>query len=103
MPTIDAVHRADLVIVTASTSAVFECIASGVPTLVLTDHGALNLSPLRGVQGVTFVATPKEVRNAIAAGGFEMANYPSLDSMLSLNTDVPQWRALAEALEPRFP
>ena len=64
----------DLAIAANSTSAAVDAYVAGLPVVIVLDGAALNLSPLRGHDGVRFVSTPGELVAACAAARTEKAD-----------------------------
>jgi surface carbohydrate biosynthesis protein (TIGR04326 family) len=66
-PVATLVAAAHLVMASNTTSAALEAYVSGARVLVFDDGSGVNYSPLRGMDGVTFVRDADDVRRAIAA------------------------------------
>jgi surface carbohydrate biosynthesis protein (TIGR04326 family) len=54
-----------MVYASASTSAAVDAYCMGVPVASVLEPEKLNLSPLRGIEGVSFVDTPKKLATFI--------------------------------------
>ncbi len=74
------------------TSASLDTSYSKVPTIIALSGTQINMSPLRGVPGVTFVTNPSELAEAI--NNPEPPNLP--DNYFYLNNDLRLWQKLLE-------
>ena len=61
--------------------------------MVFLGGGGLNLSPLRGVDGVTFVSTPSEIAVALAAHD-QLESEFQPQNFFWLDPNLPRWRKL---------
>lgn len=88
----DLLEHYDVVFASSSTSAAVEAWTAGLQVIVALDDRQLNLSPLRGRRGVTFVSSVEELALALSAeptiSGDQARAYFHVDSRL------PRWRAL---------
>lgn len=82
----------DLVISANSTSAGLDALVVGLPVVAMLDRG-VNLSPLRGQPGVTFVSTAAELVNAVRTAGHSAAARVAPDAFY-LDARLPRWRRL---------
>lgn len=57
----------DVAFTSTTTSASVDAYSAGVSVISVLDPATLNLSPLRGCAGITFISTPEELVNAVAA------------------------------------
>lgn len=80
------------------TSAAVDAYSAGIPVVSVLDGDAFNLSPLRGLTGVTYVTGPSELahvlRHAPESEGVMVEAYFCLDKQL------PRWRRLLGLREP---
>ncbi|XDZ70410.1 TIGR04326 family surface carbohydrate biosynthesis protein [Alphaproteobacteria bacterium LSUCC0744] len=85
----------DIAYVSASTSAAVDAYCMGVPIISLRDAEALNLSPLRGFEGVLFVDTPETLESALS---YLQANprveYKLRQEFFNLDKKLPKWLKL---------
>lgn len=90
----------DLVYTSNITSAAVEAYSAGIPVVSVLDGGAFNMSPLRGLPGVTYVTGPSELAHALrhppGSKGVRPEEYFCLDRKL------PRWRHLLGLHEPKF-
>ena len=74
------------------TSAAVDAYGAGVPVLSVLDGGAFNMSPLRGLAGVTYITGPKDLAyalcHALESKGGKAEAYFCMDKQL------PRWRRL---------
>ena len=75
------------------TSACVDAHLAGLPVVITLDETAPNFSPLRGHAGVRFVATPRELADALAAAGGPATARPPQD-LLFLEPGLSHWRRL---------
>ena len=75
------------------TSACVDAYLAGLPVVITLDETAPNFSPLRGHAGVRFVATPRELADALAAASGPGAA-PTQQDLLFLAPGLPHWRRL---------
>ncbi|MGB6352712.1 MAG: TIGR04326 family surface carbohydrate biosynthesis protein [Steroidobacteraceae bacterium] len=86
----------DVALAANSTSAAVDAYVARLPVIVAVDGANLNLSPLRGRPGVSFVSSPQELTKALesAAGRLE-ADERSREDFFFLSPDLQRWsRAL---------
>ncbi len=85
LPNADVVYTSDI------TSAAVDAYCAGIPVISTLDHRSLNLSPLRGRNGVTFVANPIELLGALNL----IFNFPKQqfknESIFHLDESLPRW------------
>lgn len=86
--------KCDMAYTSAGTSAAVDAYCAGVPVISVLDPGTLNLSPLRGINGVHFVSTPDELAKALttAASGHRVKR--NVQDFFHLDTDLPRWKKL---------
>lgn len=83
----------DLVFSSNTTSAGLEALLVGLPVLVFLDEDDFNHSPLRGVEGVRYVATAPELAVALTAAE-QPASVPALEEFFWLDRQLPRWGKL---------
>jgi surface carbohydrate biosynthesis protein (TIGR04326 family) len=94
MPLAQALDETDIVICGSLSSVAVETALMGVPTLLIGDPDVFTTSPAGGMPGVSFVLTPDELAEALAARGRESRSRPHGDDVLLLDPEVPRWRRL---------
>jgi surface carbohydrate biosynthesis protein (TIGR04326 family) len=92
VPLGDLLADCDVVFASYITSAVVDAYCVGVPIVQMLDGSSFNTSPLRGLKGVTYAATPDELAEALSNAKrrerVKAVNYFYLDAELS------RWRNL---------
>lgn len=87
-------RQADIVYAANSTSATIEAAFGGRPLIVHLDGDQLNLNPLYGMAGATFVAKPEQMRRALKAP----RAVPIGDTYFCIDAALPRWRHLLDEL-----
>lgn len=91
-PLAELLVNADVVFTSNITSAAVDAYCAGIPVIQILDGVAFNLSPLRGLKGVVYVADPEEfvvaLRNALCQE--RLANFP----YFFLDVYLPRWKNL---------
>ena len=91
-PLVDLFGDCDVVYTSNITSAAMEAYSAGIPVVSVLDGDVLNMSPLRGLSGVTYVTGPSELADALSRPseitGLDVEPYFCLDEKL------PRWRRL---------
>ena len=90
----DLLVQCDVVYSSAATSAAVDAYCAGVPVVSLLDATALNLSPLRGGTGVSFVTTTEELANALLNAARAPRKSWSAFDFFTLDRQLPRWQAL---------
>ncbi|MGF1779087.1 TIGR04326 family surface carbohydrate biosynthesis protein [Vibrio nomapromontoriensis] len=85
-------HESTVAFASNATAASLEACYMGLPTIVCENNNFFNVSPLRGVEGVHFVSTPKEMRYALS--NLTTSNLPK--EHLCLDSDLKCWRRILE-------
>ena len=80
----------DIVYSSPVTSAAVDAYCAGKPVITILDGKSLNLSPLRGVSGVHFVSTAKEL--AIAINEAEVNELEQGEDYFYLDVELPRWK-----------
>ena len=86
----------DMVIVAGSSTAALDAYMAGLRVIVYLDACDFNYSPVRGFSGVTFVTTPKEMKDAIELECKDVETEKALDQFFWLDRDLPRWRRFLE-------
>ena len=74
-----------------TSSAGLDAFLAGLPVVIFLDDEGLNHSPLRGVEGVQFVNTAKELANVLQT--FERKGLPpAIGDFFWLDKQLPRWR-----------
>ena len=93
-PLSDLIGHFDIAFTSSVTSAAVDVYSAGLKVISALDPESLNLSPLRGVEGVRFVSSSDMLREALRAAclkddeGSESIQYFNVDPLLQ------RWRAL---------
>ncbi len=88
----------DIAFCSNSTSAAVDAYLAGLPVVVMLDDTTLNVSPVRGRSGVSFVSTPAELVDALVAcrGAAAPGSTAERDSFFFLDPALPRWRKLLD-------
>lgn len=73
------------------TSAAVDAYCAGVPVISTLDPNSLNLSPLRGREGVVFVTTPKELADALLTVRVSPHGAARCQDFFNLNSELSLW------------
>lgn len=96
--TMDAVSKlladCDVAYSSSTTSAAVDAYCAGVPVVSVLDPNTLNMSPLRGREGVLFASTPKELAEALVTATSYTHPVPGQRDFFTLDTELPRWRKL---------
>lgn len=88
--------EADIAYSSSITSAAVDAYCAGVPVVSLLDPSTLNMSPLRGRQGVRFVNTPEQLAHALVSDDVDLPRDFCADDFFCLDNAIPRWRNLLE-------
>lgn len=91
-PLAELLSDCDVVFTSNITSAAVDAYCSGLPVVQLLEGLAFNMSPLRGLKGVRYVTTPKELADALI--DVDDCDYGMTESYFFLNEELPRWRKL---------
>jgi surface carbohydrate biosynthesis protein (TIGR04326 family) len=93
-PLPEMLATSDVAYASAVTSAAVDAYCAGLPVVALSDPGSLNMSPLRGLDTVTFVHSPEQLAHAFM-GGVRGRNHEfSAENFFTLDETLPRWRRL---------
>lgn len=92
-PLAEIMQDFDLAFSSNTTSAGMDAFLAGLPVAVFLDDEDFNHSPLRGVDGVQFVATAEEVAAALQSGKHG-AITPAIENFFWLDSQLPRWHRL---------
>jgi surface carbohydrate biosynthesis protein (TIGR04326 family) len=84
----------DAAYTSAVTSAAVDAYCAGVPVISVSDPNMLNMSPLRGCEGVIFVKTPEELAQALTLGMLASTSAELRHTFFTIDKILPRWRAL---------
>lgn len=91
-PLADIVNDFDFAFSSNSTSAGLDALLAGLPVAVFLDDEHVNHSPLRGVEGVRFVSTPRELADALQEAEREPGPALPIEDFFWLDEQLPRWR-----------
>ena len=84
----------DVAYTSAVTSAVVDAYYVGVPVVSVLDLNTLNLSPLRGCEGMLFVNTPEKLVAGLASAASTQRTRNDRNEFFTLDPQLPRWRKL---------
>lgn len=88
----------DVAYTSCGTSAAVDAYCVGAPVVSVLDPNVLNLSPLRGRDGVLFISTPEELAKALISAASSPRLASGQQDFFTLDPRLPRWRKLL--LEP---
>ena len=91
-------YSSDLVIATNSTSASVDAFLVGLPVIIRCDGSSLNLSPLRGQDGVCFVSNVDDLVKAISTVLISETGTHKQD-LFWIDPQLPRWKTLLNLSE----
>ncbi len=91
-PLVELLGNCDVVYTSNMTSAAVEAYSAGVPVVTMLDGDSFNMSPLRGLTGVTYVANHNELADALR--GVHGCTGEGRESFFSPDSDLPRWKGL---------
>ena len=92
-PIAELLKGCDVAYSSAVTSAAIDAYCVGAPIISVLDPNQLNLSPLRGCDGVFFVSTPEELASALNSVKAEPCVAGKKD-YFTINNGLPRWRKI---------
>ncbi len=99
-PLEDIVEQSDLVFTSMTTTGALECFLMDKNVVIYLDGNDLNMSPLRGFEGVTFVSDPEQLCAAL-----ESSNLLDVSREVSdffwVDLDMPKWGKIISKLKNR--
>ena len=84
----------DVAYSSAVTSAAVDAYCAGVPVVSVLDPNTLNLSPLRGCEGVLLASTPEELTLALTSAAIAPRTRGDQQNFFTLDQKLPRWRKL---------
>lgn len=94
VPIGELIEECDIAFVSAATSAALDAYCSDLPVITFENLNELNLSPLRGVKGVSFVNTSSELASKVVElMSSQPQNSVSID-IFTLDSTLTRWKKL---------
>jgi surface carbohydrate biosynthesis protein (TIGR04326 family) len=90
LPITELLAISDVVYSSAVTSAAVDAYCSGLPVITMLDGKTLNLSPLKGFKGVSFVTTVKEL--TVAINNAKVSESEQGKDYFYLDAELPRWK-----------
>ena len=87
-------NNCDAAYTSAVTSAAVEAYCAGIPVISALNPNILNMSPLRGIDGVEFVANADELVNAIEKLKVGSVKKNDIDEFFYLDPELSKWKKL---------
>jgi surface carbohydrate biosynthesis protein (TIGR04326 family) len=84
----------DVAYTSSLTTAAVDAYCAGVPVVSVSDPDTLNLSPLRGREGVFFVSTAAELASALVSAASVPRILAERQDFFTLDPKLPRWRKL---------
>jgi len=84
----------DVAYTSSTTAAALDAYCAGVPVVSAFDQNTLNLSPLRGQEGVFYASSPEELASAIASAAAGKRSTEGNRNFFTLDPNLPRWRKL---------
>jgi surface carbohydrate biosynthesis protein (TIGR04326 family) len=92
LPLVEQLRKCDIAYSSNITSAAVDAYCSGIPIIQVLDGNALNMSPLRGLQGVMYVTNPTELAAALRTA--RDCAHVVAEPYFCLDKGLPRWRKL---------
>ena len=93
-PISEIINQCSLVYTSSATSAAVDAYCAGKIVLTLLDSKKLNLSPLKGNDGVFFISTPNEFANIVNKSECIKHKERVQTNFLYTNPELPKWKGL---------
>jgi surface carbohydrate biosynthesis protein (TIGR04326 family) len=93
-PVSNLLGACDVAYTSSGTSAAVDAYCAGTPVVSVLDPNALNLSPLRGREGVIFASTPEELAHALISAASAPRSAAGQQDFFTLDSKLPRWRKL---------
>lgn len=94
VPIAELIRECDIAFTSAATSAALDAYCLGLPVITFENLNELNLSPLRGVKGVSFVNTSSELASKVVElMSSQTQNSFSID-IFTLDSTLTRWKKL---------
>ena len=91
-PLVELLSDCDVAYTSNITSAAVDAYCSAIPVVQVLDGNTFNMSPLRGLKGMTYVTNPKEL--AAALGNAQQHECTLAEPYFFLDNALPRWRRL---------
>ena len=93
-PLSDLLNLFDVAYTSCLTSAAVDAYCAGLQVISVLDPTALNLSPLRGITGVKFVSSARDLHNALLEISSQSHEDAKRINYFYVDPSLPRWRAL---------
>ena len=93
-PIAQLVRECDAAFSSAATSAALDAYCLGLPVITMRNLGELNLSPLRGVNGVSFVNTPSQLASRVTKLMSSQQHDSIPKVIFTLDSNLTRWKKL---------
>jgi surface carbohydrate biosynthesis protein (TIGR04326 family) len=93
-PIVKLLAECDVAYASASTSAAVDAYCAGVPIVTMLDKNTLNLSPLRGFEGVIFAGKPEQLAAGLISAATATRTRDDRHKFFTLDPELPRWRKL---------
>jgi surface carbohydrate biosynthesis protein (TIGR04326 family) len=97
-PISELLENTDIAYTGSVTSAAVDAYCADVPVISLRDPNTLNISPLRGCKGVTFISTSPELIKAIQEVINGVGCEKSTEAFFHLDGTLTRWKAIINGL-----
>ena len=87
-------YGCDVAYTSSVTSAAVDAYCADVPVVSVLDPNTLNLSPLRGREGVVFASTSEELASALISAASTNHVVKERQDFFTLGSNLPRWRKL---------
>jgi len=84
----------DVAYASSVTTAAVYAHCAGVPIVSVMDPNTLNLSPLRGCEGVLFASTPEVLADSLTSAATAPRTLGAPQKFFTLDPEIPRWRKL---------
>ena len=84
----------DVAYTSEATAAAVDAYCAGVPIVSMLDRNTLNLSPLRGCEGVLFASTPEVLAASLTSAATAPRTQGDQQKFFTLDQELPRWRKL---------
>jgi surface carbohydrate biosynthesis protein (TIGR04326 family) len=93
-PISELVRECDVAFSSAATSAALDAYCIGLPVITIENLNELNLSPLRGVNGVSFVSSHSELASKVTELMSSQPHNSIPIKIFTLDSDLARWKRL---------
>ena len=99
-PIFELLKECDVAYSSTTTSGAVDTYCAGMPTVVALDPSTLNMSPLRGYDGVIFASTPAELAVALVSANLKSRGEHEEINFFNLDSRVDRWKRLLQNSSP---